>query len=155
MLNAFPLSTAIWFKTTTAAGVRGLANKYVASSANGYQIFFNNGNLCAWYYKDAANYVYDNGGCTMSTPGYNDGAWHQATLVVDAAGGRLYVDGVKKASQPWAGLAGASTTTQDIHLGHYPGAFGGAEYLPGTIDDFRLYNRALTDTEVLQLYNAR
>src|SRR5207247_1743894 len=105
VLDTFPLSMAIWFKTTTTSGVSGLANKYIAGSANGYQIFFNNGNLCAWYYKDAANSVYDNGGCTMSTPGYNDGAWHQATLVVDAVSGRLYVDGVQKASQPWTGTA--------------------------------------------------
>jgi len=153
MLDAFPLSVAIWFKTTTTAGVRGLANKYVAGSSNGYQIFFNNGSLCAWYLKDATNYVYDGGGCTMSTAGYNDGAWHQAALVVDALGGRLYVDGMQKASLPWTGVAGAPTTIQDVRLGHYPGAFGGAEYLPGTIDDFRLYGRALSDAEMLQLYN--
>ena len=153
MLDAYPLSVAIWFKTTTSAGVVGLANKYVAGSSNGYQIFFNNGSLCAWYLKDAASYVYDNGSCTMSTAGYNDGNWHQAAFVVDALGGRLYVDGVQKGSQPWTGVAGASSTTQDFHLGHYPGAFGGAEYLPGTIDEFRLYSRALLDAEVLQLYN--
>src|SRR5204862_8056268 len=92
-LNCFPLSVAVWFKTSTNSGVRGLVNKYVAGSFNGYQIFFNNGNLCAWYMKDSANYVYDGTNCTLSTPGYNDGGWHQAAFVVDTAGGRLYVDG--------------------------------------------------------------
>ncbi|HEV8150859.1 MAG TPA: Ig-like domain-containing protein, partial [Gemmatimonadales bacterium] len=153
MLDAFPLTAAIWFKTSTTAGVRGLLNKYVANSSDGYQIFFSNGNLCAWYLADASNYVWNGTGCTMSTAGYNDDVWHQAVLVVDALGGRLYVDGTQRASQPWTGVAGPPTTTQEVHLGHYPGAFGGAEYLPAVIDEFQLYNRALIAAEVLQLYN--
>jgi hypothetical protein len=39
-----------------------------------------------------------------------------------------------------------------VELGHYPGANGGG-YLPGVVDEFRLYNRALTAAEVLLLYN--
>ena len=35
----------------TTSGVSGLVNKYVASSYNGYQIFFENGSLCAWYHE--------------------------------------------------------------------------------------------------------
>jgi hypothetical protein len=145
-LNAYPLSAAVWFKTTTTTGVRGLINKYVASSYNGYQIYFNKRKLCAWYIKDAANYIYDGTSCPLSTAGYNDGQWHQAVLVVDAAGGRLYVDGVQKAARAWTGVAGPPTTTQELRLGEYAGA-----YLPSTVDEFRLYNRALTAAEVLQL----
>ena len=151
-LDAFPLSAVLWFKTATISGVRGLVNKYVAGSANGYQIFFSDASLCAWYFKDASNYVWDGSGCTMSTAGYNDGQWHQAVLVVDAAGGRLFVDGVQKGSQPWTGTAGPATTTQEIELGHYAGATS-PEYLPGTIDELRLYSRPLVGAEVLQLYN--
>ncbi|PYQ11177.1 MAG: hypothetical protein DMF80_22465, partial [Acidobacteria bacterium] len=151
-LDAFPLTAAVWFKTTTNSGFRGLVNKYVAASLNGYQMFFNNGNLCAWYFKNASNYVYDGGGCTMSSPGYNDGQWHHAVFVVDATGGRLYVDGAQKGSQAWTGAAGAPTTIQDVQLGHYPGAAAAIAYLPGSADELRLYNRALSATEVLQVY---
>src|SRR2546422_5664595 len=91
----FPYTTLFrsWFQTTTSSGLMGLLNKYVSGSFNGYQIYFFNGNLCAWYMKDGANYVYDGTSCTLSTAGYNDGGWHQAALVVDTAGGRLYRDG--------------------------------------------------------------
>ncbi len=154
MLDAFPLSVVAWFKTSTTSGVRGLVNKYVASSYNGYQIFFEDGNLCAWYLRNASNYVYDGGSCTMGTAGYNDNLWHQVAFVVDAAGGRLYVDGTPTGSQPWTGTAGAPTTVQEVRLGHYPGAFGGAEYFGGLIDDVQIYSRALSGSEVLQLYNA-
>jgi hypothetical protein len=41
---------------------------------------------------------------------------------------------------------------QDLHLGHYPGAYGGAEYFPGVLDEVRIYNRALSAEEVASLY---
>ena len=151
-LNSFPLTVAVWFNTTTSSGVRGLVNKYVANAYNGYEIFFNDGNLCAWYLRDTADYVYDASGCALSTPGYNDGQWHQAVFVVDVSGGSLYVDGALKAAMPWTGVAGPVTTTQDIHLGHYPGAAGGAEYLPALIDEVRIYDIGMTPLRVLALF---
>jgi hypothetical protein len=154
-LDAFPLTAAVWFKTTATTGVRGLLNKYVSGSYNGYQIFLNGGKLCAWYLRNTSNYVYDGGGCTLSTAGYNDGLWHQAVFVVDASGGRLYVDGVQKGSRAWTGTPAAPTTTQEIRLGHYPGAPGSTAYLPGAVDALRIYNRALSATEVLQVYNGQ
>jgi hypothetical protein len=73
--------------------------------------------------------------------------------VVDALGGRLYVDGVQKGSRPWTGLAGPATTVQEVNLGHYPGALGGG-CVAGVVDEFRLYNRALSASEVLQIFTA-
>jgi hypothetical protein len=127
--------------------VRALVNKYVAGSFNGYQLYFYNGSLCAWYMKGSSGYIYDGTNCTLSTAGYNDGQWHQASFVVDASGGRLYVDGVQNASRAWTGAAGAASTTQEIRLGHYPGG----SYLSGTVDELRIYDRALTAAEVLAL----
>src|SRR5207244_690426 len=125
-LNAFPLSVVAWFKTSTTTGLKGLVNKYLAGSFNGYQIFFENGALCAWLLRDASNYIYDGTGCTMRTVGYNDSQWHQVAFVADGGGGALYVDGVQKASQPWTGPAGAPSTIQEVRLGDYPGVTGGA-----------------------------
>ncbi|MBI2468899.1 MAG: hypothetical protein HYV62_13990 [Candidatus Rokubacteria bacterium] len=152
-LNAYPLTLAVWLKTNTTSGVRGVVNKYLAGSYNGYQLFVSSGNLCAWYLRDGSNYVYDGGGCTLSTAGANDNQWHHVAFIVDASGGRLYVDGALKASQPWTGTAGAPTTLQSLHVAHYPGAFGGAEYFPGVLDDARIYNRALSAEEILALYS--
>ncbi|MGE0453569.1 MAG: Ig-like domain-containing protein [Vicinamibacteria bacterium] len=153
-LNAFPLSVSVWFKSASASGVRGIVNKYVGGSYDGYQIFLNDGTLCAWYLRDASNYVYDGGGCTLGTPGLNDDRWHHAVFVVDAQGGRLYVDGSPRGAQPWTGSAGPVTTSQELRLGHYPGAFGGAEFLNGAVDDLRVYARALTGPEIAGLYAA-
>jgi PKD repeat protein len=151
-LNSYPLTVAVWVKTSAVAGVRGIVNKYLAGSYNGYQVFLNNGTLCAWYLRDTTSYIYDGTGCTLGTAGYTDGQWHHVVFVVDAAGGQLYVDGVPRASQPWTGLPGPPATVQDLHLGHYPGAYGGAEYFPGVLDEVRIYNRALSAEEVASLY---
>jgi len=150
-LNPFPLSVAVWFKTSTAAGLSGLVNKYVAGSFNGYEVFLENGDLCAWLFRSNASAIWDGTGCTLRTAGYDDDSWHHVVFVVDAAGGGLYVDGVLKGSQPWMGTAGAPTTTQDVRLGHYPGATGGG-YLPGLVDEVRIYDRALTAAEVSLLF---
>src|SRR2546425_7392523 len=115
-------------------------------------LFLNNGNLCAWYYKDWANYVYPGGGCPFNLPGYNDGQWHHVAFVVDATGGTLYVDGVQHGSIPWTGTPGASTSIQPVYLGRYPGAYGGAEYFAGLLEDVRIYTRALSSAEVLTVY---
>jgi len=153
-LDAFPLTVVAWVKTSTTVGLRGLVNKYAAGSFNGYQIFFSNGDLCAWLLRDNANYIYDGSECTMRTSGYNDNRWHQVVFVADRTGGRLYVDAVLKASQPWTGLAGPASTLQQLRVGHYPGVTGGGSYLGGLVDDVRIYDSALTASQVLQLYNA-
>jgi hypothetical protein len=151
MLNSYPLTVAAWIRTG-ATGLHGIVNKYYPGSMNGYQVFMSGGNLCAWYFKDATNYVWDGSGCTLMTPGYNDNQWHQVVLTVDAEGGRLYVDGVLKASQGWTGAPGAASTTQALNMASYPGTT--SPYLPGLLDDVRIYNYALSATEVTNLYNA-
>jgi hypothetical protein len=152
MQNVYPVTVAAWIKTSSTAGLKGIVNKYYPGSMNGYQVFMNGGNLCAWYFRDATNYVWDGSGCTLMTPGYNDNQWHQVVLVVDAGGGRLYVDGVQKAGQGWTGTPGGSSTTQNLSVGRYPGT--ASPYWPGVADDVRLYNYALSATEITNLYNA-
>ncbi|MBI3621533.1 MAG: hypothetical protein HY208_05025 [Nitrospirae bacterium] len=150
-LNAYPLTIAVWMKTTTT-GLKGIVNKYAPGSRNGYQLFTSGGNLCAWYFKNGSNYVWDGSGCALQTPGYNDNRWHHAVMVVDASGGKLYVDGVLKASRGWTGTAGAPSTTRPLNIGQYPGT--ASPYFPGLLDDVRLYSRALSGAEVVALYGA-
>jgi hypothetical protein len=146
------LTVAAWIKTSSASGVRGIVNKYVGGSYNGYNLFMNDGALCAWYIRSSSNYAYDGGGCTLRATGYNDNQWHHVVYVVDASGAKLYVDGNHKSSLAWTGAAGPTTTSQPLQIGRYPGAFGGAEHFAGTIDDVRVYSRALNASEVLALF---
>jgi hypothetical protein len=149
-LDAYPLTVSLWMSTTTNS-LGGLVNKYLPSSLSGYQVFTSGGNLCAWYFKDASNYVWDGSGCTLASPGFNDGQWHHVVFVVDASGGRLFVDGRLQSTQPWTGTPGATTTTQGLSLAEYPGT--ASPCLPGRLDDVRIYNRALTAGDVSSLFS--
>jgi hypothetical protein len=117
-LNAYPLTVMAWFMVPTNSNGEALVNKYVSSSFNGYQIYLP-GHLRAWYFRDSANNVFNNG--VMDAGSVNDGLWHHVALAVDAAGGRLYLDGVLKSTVAWSGTAGPPTTTQPLSLGVYPG----------------------------------
>jgi hypothetical protein len=150
VLDAYPLTVSFWM-STSAGTLSGLVNKYLPSSLSGYQVFTSGGNLCAWYFRDASNYVWDGGGCTLATPGFNDGLWHHVAFVVDASGGRLFVDGMPRASRPWTGTPGPTTTAQGLSLAKYPGT--AQPCLPGRLDDVRIYNRALGGSEVSALFN--
>jgi len=149
-LNAFPLTIVASLKTA-ATGLHGVVNKYYPNSLDGYQIFTNGGKLCAWYFKDASNNVFDGTGCTLGVPGYNDARWHQVVFVVDSAGGRLFVDGILKATRPWTGTPGPTTSLRPLIFGRYPAT--STPFLPGSMDEVRVYDRALSPTEVTALYD--
>ncbi|MFH0845891.1 MAG: LamG domain-containing protein [Patescibacteria group bacterium] len=70
-------------------------------------------------------------------------AWHHITLVYTSTiGGQLYVDGV-----PYGGLG----TSGVLATNSSPFYIGEADF-DGKIDDVRIYNRALSSTEITQLY---
>ena len=148
-LNPFPLTVTAWIRTTTTVRA-GIVNKYVASSLSGYNLYTENGQLCAWYFRDASNHTWDGTTCTLAVAGANDGNWHHVAFVVDATQARLYLDGTLRTTQVWTGSPGATSTTQPISLARYPGATP-TSFLPGSLDDVRVYNRALTQAEISAL----
>jgi hypothetical protein len=151
--NTYRLTVATWFKTTSTSGVHGLINKYASGSHNGYQLFMSNGKLCAWYFRDSADYVWDGTGCTLPTPGYNDGQWHMATFTVDSTGGKLYVDGTLKASRTWNGRPGSSTSTSGLSFAMEPGVSG--SHFQGSLDEIRIYSGStLSAAQVADLYTS-
>ncbi len=149
-LNAYPLTIVVSVKTA-ATGLHGIVNKYYPSSSNGYQIFTSGGRLCAWYFKDANNNIFDGTGCTLAVPGYNDDRWHQVVFVVNASGGTLFVDGTMKATRPWTGTPGPTTAALALNFARYPAT--STPQLPGSLDEVRIYDRALQPTEVKALYD--
>src|ERR1035441_5099206 len=48
-LNPFPFTATAWFRTTNnAAGIQGLANKYVDGSGNGWFLILQDGHLVGY-----------------------------------------------------------------------------------------------------------
>ncbi|HWD77937.1 MAG TPA: LamG domain-containing protein, partial [Kribbella sp.] len=87
----------------------------------------------------------------QSTSAYNDNQWHH--VVLQRANGklRLLVDGVEvgSATAPAGSVtAGKEFGVQGIHVGQ---RVDGANRFQGSVDEVRVYRRALTDTELEQI----
>jgi hypothetical protein len=90
-------------------------------------------------------------GETLTSPStYNDGKWHLVVGTWTLSSQILYVDGSSVAS---AGITGTYSTIDRFCIGAACSRGGAAVVgFTGSIDDARLYNRALSTTEVSILY---
>jgi hypothetical protein len=148
-LSAFGIS--LWVKTTDAnRGIFQESNGVIvpAEGPSNRQLNFNNGNICARIYNNEQI-------CTSGT-NYADGQWHHIVHTHGTGVGaqRIYVDNVVKAigSKSTADGYGSSGGfsigfADDAPLSSY-------HFFVGSIDELVVYNRALTSTDVANLYNA-
>jgi hypothetical protein len=75
------------------------------------------------------------------------GTWDGTTM-------RLYKNGVADANTQGASYAAIGTNSIDLRIGAYRGSSPYYDTFNGAIGDVRIYNRALSPSEVSQLYNA-
>lgn len=76
--------------------------------------------------------------------------WYLLGLTWDGSVHRLYLDDVEVASGAYTGYIGTSAKDSLIAAKHY--GLGLTGFFNGDIDDVRVYNRALTASEVHELY---
>ena len=91
-------------------------------------------------------------------PRVTDGQWHHLAFAYDEATSqmRIYRDGVLYSTQSWAGH-GAIKMSESKATGFYLGGrtTDWGKSFNGSLDQFRLYNKALTAAEVQSLYTGR
>lgn len=89
---------------------------------------------------------------SMATLGISNSNWYNITVTFDGSAKRMYVNGVLKGTQ--TGLTG--TVTQNTTGVSYIGSHGTtySYHFSGNIAAEHIYNRALSDTEVLSNFNA-
>lgn len=145
-LNSFPFTVMAWVNTSAGTGQQGLVNKYVANSLNGWNLFLKDGRVRAWYFANNTRFVWD-GSDGLDGGSIADGAWHHVAFTVDGSGGKLYVDGVLRASRVWTGSSGPPSTAQEMRFGNYPGgiiSFNGSI----SLDEITVWNAALSQSQV-------
>jgi len=85
-----------------------------------------------------------------------DGRWHHVAVVLDSDGTpntdelQLYVDGRREVPSNIYPQAIDTVAEADVKIGAF---IGFPEYFNGRIDDVRIYDRALTDTEIAAMAN--
>jgi hypothetical protein len=116
----------------------------------------NNSNYMHLHYNTANNFdggffVRETGETdaeSLSTNNLNDGEWHHLVGVKSASTCRIYVDGSKE-GEDTNGSASPSFTTETFRLSSFYAS------MSGSIDIARVYNKALSDEEVSQNFNAQ
>lgn len=134
---------SMWVKTSTTSSVKTLYQKNYA--ALGYRLTYLNypstGKLL--FYSGSGS---DDSALTSITSDLNNGNWRHLVFQIDGNTQNLYIDGILDNSRTKvASTAPASSFT----IGYHADA---NRFFKGTIDDVRIYNRALTGDEVRQLY---
>ncbi|MBI2184787.1 MAG: hypothetical protein HYU39_07510 [Thaumarchaeota archaeon] len=140
-------SLSAWVKTSSASN-QGIIDKKFGFGAGvaGYSLFVNtNGNL-RYQISDGASQNDNNAGVVR------DGNWHHVAMVRNASSSRvnLYVDGVQVLSD--STTVGNLDNAQSLYVGY--GA-GGGNFFPGSIDDVKVFSRALGAAEVLAEYRSQ
>jgi hypothetical protein len=151
----------VWLKVNTASNFTTAAAKsngatggwtiQLRNLVNEWRFWVNfgvnvlgNGTNNGWYY---ASYPKN----------WNDNNWHNFVGMWDGSTKtvRVYIDGIQGTFN-----AGGNPSGESNNIGNYNGSVvigsetGGNNPLNGNVSSFRIYNRALTASEVLQNYNA-
>lgn len=146
--NPNPFTISVWFKSTGAW--RKMVGFEVAQSgtwafAYDRMIYLDGDNLVRFM-------IFDGGEKYATSPAtYADGEWHLAVGTSDGSNIKLYMDGVLVATtaagnaQNFGGYWRIASYKCNI-------ARCGDGYFAGEIDEVRIYSRALTATDVSELY---
>jgi hypothetical protein len=84
---------------------------------------------------------------------FSPGSFHFAACTYDGATMVLYFDGVRVGQAPYSG--GIRYTSVNPYIGAAPNNSGHEGYFMGNIDEMRVYDQALSPSELLALYNYR
>jgi hypothetical protein len=139
--NAF--SYGAWFKASTLTSWGGVISRVENSGYNGYNLQIGSANNIACFAGGSGSATY-----TGSNSAPVAGVWYHGVCVYNGTTMNLYLNGVKQ----------NSPTNTVINTGAFNlklGVFYADQTLRinGTIDDAFVYNRALSASEIQQIYN--
>lgn len=156
-------SVSFWFKSNVEDrnSVAVIVGRNEGSAANHWWIGINEDNALTFYVRDADQTLGFKDAYLSGSRLYQNLNWHHVVAIRDAAANklRLYFDGVLPAD-PGASVdySGTSvkfdaTTAAPLSVGYLKPVGSEGNYpMDGTIDELVVYNRALTPTEISDLF---
>ena len=160
--NAESFTIDAWIKAATnGSSLEVLLDKRVNPSApQGYSVYLFNGHLSFQFADGNGGGVCGTGAACQNyaSPGpeLRDGHWHFIAITVQRCAngnqGTFYVDGaaVSTFNDP---RTGSLANTSNLLIGDRLPAFGSAPYT-GCIDELEIFKRALSPSEIQDIYNA-
>jgi hypothetical protein len=149
---------AVWFKTSAAGRIQPvlLGTHYAGDGRDGYFLPID-------MISDTGKIIW--GLCIPGTEvirsrvAVNDGQWHHAVGVWDGRRSSFYLDGVLQGTEPAVGpLVYPHRASFRIgHLENNNAAHARDEfyYFNGLLDEVMIFNRALSQEEIAQIYNSQ
>lgn len=139
-------SFSVWTKWDS---VSTTAKRYIYSQSGNYGLSMYQGInstqiACSFHPSDISLYP-----TVTSTPRLNDNEWHHTLCTYDGTQMKMWTDGVYTAGD---------YSTATVHYENYKATIGrkandSARPFDGQMDDFRIYNVALSTSSVLTIYN--
>jgi hypothetical protein len=150
--STYPFSVSIWFKTTDTNATQVLWSENNAADEFGhyFRIFQQSGVVYVGVAEGGTSQQTD---ASDSASAIVNNTWYNASVVFASSTSRkIYINGRQDSN-----VGTTNVTPASINTSHF-GAWGGDNFIDnrmkGVLDDLRVYNRALSASEVLQLYNA-
>jgi hypothetical protein len=141
IISAITLSA--WVKLDAVGVYQNIVDKSYGNPRNGYYLMILNNRLLMGVWNNGVQkYVY---GTKIWTSNDVD-VWYHVVGVFDGRYTRVYINGAIDGETDWVSFT-MGTDTVDVIIGHTS-----IFYYSGAIDDVRIYNRALSDSEVAALY---
>jgi hypothetical protein len=121
------------------------------NSISGWQSFFHKNTDTAnhreVYFKQNNGTLYNYDTIQTSSPVLTANEWYHIVYTADASREKMYVNGVLVADEPVE--FGGMSNNNDLYIG---GSGGGGEQVDGLMDEVSMWNRALTDVEIEDMY---
>jgi hypothetical protein len=149
LFPSMAISTSAWVRTTVPADVLCSLVRHEFHFTP-LQTFAGGAHAAAFTDQDGSRVLHLT---TFDWSKINDGKWHHCAVTYNNGIHEVWIDGTKEVSD---NLGSYSLWTGD----NQPWVFGGrergegsGEHYPGQLDDVRLYNYALSESEIKTLYN--
>ena len=140
--NSSTISVSLWFKTSGHSGNGTLINNGGANSGEtGYYLGLNSNGTIKF---EAST------GTINGSVNYADSNWHQIVLTLNNGAYNIYVDGNTTPVITGSG-AFTGTATRPTWIGQFSYTVSAIEFFNGSIDQVRIYNVALSSSDVAAL----
>jgi hypothetical protein len=147
-----PVYTAtLWFRVDGGTAQRDIFSAYARGVLHGIFLELQAGGTLRYLHR----YPLGTGGGTnvYTTETYDDGAWYHVAMVKSVDTIALYVDGVEVASAADNSVFNPGDAF-GVALGCLDNERGLARMFPGAMDDVRIYDRPMTQTEIQSVVDA-
>lgn len=136
------VTVSMWAKASRAGSYDVLID---SGNQGNFEVFWNANRFIPAVNISGVGLIAD----TATSSTYGSGTWHHVVMTYDGVYLTLYVDGVIEVHRATPGSIAYTGGNKALYVGSY---IGSSNYYYGLIDDIRIYNRALSHTEIESLY---